>query len=81
MIFYPLTRQLKHPWTGVVENTGVADYMARIMGLDLKDANKRLFVNAEPAFKQKGVTTKLIDTGNNNLVLVLPRAKQSWNYL
>lgn len=61
--------------TGVIENTDVAKHMEEVMGLNLNNANKKLFVDADAAFEQIGATTELKDTGNNNLVLVVTKGE------
>lgn len=45
--------------TGVIENTDIAHYMARVLGVDLTATTNRLFVEAGAAFAQKGAQTKL----------------------
>ncbi|KFN11495.1 alkaline phosphatase family protein [Paenibacillus macerans] len=54
--------------TGVIDNTGVAKYMARVMGLDLDAATDRLFVKAKPAFTAKGATYTLDDKNGKIIV-------------
>ncbi|MEK3824735.1 alkaline phosphatase [Paenibacillus sp. FSL K6-1558] len=44
---------------GVIDNTDVAKYMARVLNLDLDSVSKQLFVPAKQAFTAKGATTKL----------------------
>lgn len=66
--------------TGVIDNTDVAKYTARVLGLDLNAATNRLFVPAEQAFKAKGASYTLdvknakdpkivVTKGNTKLVL------------
>lgn len=59
--------------TGVVENTDIAKYMEEVLGLSLTDATKKLFVDANAAFKAKGASVELKDSGNNNMVLVVKK--------
>lgn len=54
--------------TGVIDNTDVAKYMARVMGLDLDAATARLFVKAKPAFTAKGATYTLDDKNGKIIV-------------
>ncbi|RPI71867.1 MAG: alkaline phosphatase, partial [Desulfobacteraceae bacterium] len=42
--------------TGVVENTDIALYMEKILGLNLKAATDKLFVNAKKPLESKGAT-------------------------
>ncbi|AWB46863.1 alkaline phosphatase [Paenibacillus sp. CAA11] len=44
--------------TGVIDNTDVAKYMARVLGLDLNKVSQQLFVPAKQAFEAKGATFK-----------------------
>lgn len=52
--------------TGTVENTDIAKYMAKSMGVSLEQATNQLFVRANPAFEAKGAKAVL---ENNNTVL------------
>lgn len=54
--------------TGVIDNTDVAKYMARVLGLDLEATTERLFVRAKGAFTAKGATYKL-DTENSKVIV------------
>lgn len=51
---------------GVIDNTDVAKYMARVLGLDLESTSKQLFVPAKQAFTAKGATYKLDLTDAKN---------------
>jgi len=58
--------------TGTVENTDIATYMEKAMGLDLKSTTNRLFIKARPAFEAKGATVEfdnLTDVKNHVLVV------------
>jgi len=54
--------------TGVIDNTDVAKYMARVLGLDLGAVTERLFVKAKPAFAAKGAAYTL-DVKNAKVVV------------
>lgn len=57
--------------TGVVQNTDIAKYMARLLGVDFAKVNRDLFVEANKAFALKSATsTVLKDTPNVQLVVV-----------
>lgn len=51
---------------GVIDNTDVAKYMARVLDLDLDSVSKQLFVPAKQAFIAKGATYKLDLTDAKN---------------
>ncbi|GAS83318.1 alkaline phosphatase [Paenibacillus amylolyticus] len=51
---------------GVIDNTDVAKYMARVLDLDLDSVSKQLFVPAKQAFTAKGATYKLDLTDAKN---------------
>lgn len=51
---------------GVIDNTDVAKYMARVLNLDLASVNKQLFVPAKQAYAAKGATYKLDLTDAKN---------------
>ena len=51
---------------GVIDNTDVAKYMARVLNLDLDSVSKQLFVPAKQAFTAKGATYKLDLTDAKN---------------
>lgn len=55
--------------TGVVDNTDIAFYMAKLTGTSLKEATDKLFVSAGPAFKAKGAQVSFTDSGNKNYVI------------
>lgn len=54
--------------TGVIDNTDVAKYMARVLGLDLGAVTEKLFVKAKPAFAAKGAAYTL-DVKNAKVVV------------
>lgn len=60
--------------TGTVENSDIATYMEKAMGLDLSTATDRLFVKASAAFASKGATVEFDNkTDVNNPVLVVKK--------
>lgn len=58
---------------GVIENTDIAKYMERILGLNLQETTKKLFVPAEAAFPARGARAKWDDSDPNNPVFVVTR--------
>ncbi len=50
---------------GVIENTDIAKYMARILDVSLEEATKQLFVPARGAFEAKGATVVWEDNQGN----------------
>lgn len=59
--------------TGVVENTQIADYIAKNLGINLTDVNKKLFMDTEEAFKSKGASVTVDYSDLNNLVLTVEK--------
>lgn len=60
--------------TGTVENTDIAKYMEKAMGVDLKAATDKLFVKARTAFEAKGATVEFDNiTDAKNPVLVVKK--------
>ncbi|MCX8129034.1 MAG: alkaline phosphatase [Clostridia bacterium] len=59
--------------TGVVENTDIAKYVAKVMGVDLDKTTERLFVSAKPAYESKGATAELDVTDEQNPVFVVTK--------
>ncbi|HYE82532.1 MAG TPA: alkaline phosphatase [Clostridia bacterium] len=60
--------------TGTVENTDIAVYMEKAMGLDLSAASEKLFVDAKTAFEAKGAAVVFDNkTDANNPVLVVKK--------
>lgn len=56
---------------GVIENTDIAKYMARVLGLNLDTTSKKLFVPAKQAYTAKGATYKLnLDDAKNPKIIV-----------
>jgi alkaline phosphatase len=56
--------------TGVIENTDVAKYMERVLGLNLSEASSKLFVPARDAFSAKGAQVVWEDNSGNPYVSV-----------
>jgi alkaline phosphatase len=60
--------------TGTVENTDIAKYMEKAMGLSLSKTTEKLFVNAKTAFEAKGAAVELdTATDANNPVLIVTK--------
>ncbi|MNC41658.1 hypothetical protein D3C75_904330 [compost metagenome] len=55
---------------GVIENTDVAKYMARVLGVSLDDASKQLFVPARSAFEAKEANVVWEDNQGNPYITV-----------
>lgn len=55
--------------TGVVDNTDVARYMEKVLGLNLRETTAKLFVRAVPAFKALGATVWWDESAPCNPVL------------
>lgn len=66
--------------TGVVENTYIAEYIAKNMGFNLDDINKQLFVNTEDAFKAKGAEVTIDYSDINNLVLIVEKGENTYTF-
>ncbi|MFC6333826.1 alkaline phosphatase [Paenibacillus septentrionalis] len=63
--------------TGVVENTDVAFYMARKLGVDLNEASKKLFVSAREAFEQKGAEVSWNNKDLYNPIVVITKGNDT----
>lgn len=60
--------------TGTVENTDIAVYMEKAMGLDLSKTTDALFVKARTAFESKGATVEYDNkTDSKNPVLIVKK--------
>jgi len=55
--------------TGTVENTDIAVYMEKAMGLNLSESTDRLFVKARDAFESNGAKVSFDNSDVNNPVL------------
>ncbi|MEQ4485083.1 alkaline phosphatase [Cohnella silvisoli] len=62
---------------GVVENTDLAKYMARVLGVDLAQTTKKLFVSAKEAYTAKGASFELDQTDVNNPVVVVKKGSNT----
>ncbi|WP_040213557.1 alkaline phosphatase [Clostridium polynesiense] len=60
---------------GVVDNTEVGRYMARVLGLDLDKTSERLFVNAKEAFEDAEITMDTSD--KDNPILKVKKGKKT----
>jgi alkaline phosphatase len=64
---------------GVVDNTDIAKYIARVLGLDLAALNKQLFVPARSALEAKGATVEFDNvTDPLNPVLVVTKGSDTY---
>lgn len=59
--------------TGVIENTDIARYMERLLGVNLEETTKKLFVPARKAFEAMGAKVEWDDRVPNNPVVVVTR--------
>ncbi|MPM07240.1 hypothetical protein SDC9_53546 [bioreactor metagenome] len=59
--------------TGTVENTDIAVYMEKAMGLDLDQATDRLFVKARDVFESKGAKVEFNNSDVNNPVFIVEK--------
>ncbi len=60
--------------TGTAENTDIATYMEKAMGVDLSRATEKLFVKARIAFESKGATVEYDNTTDvKNPVLIVKK--------
>ena len=60
--------------TGTVENTDIATYMEKAMGIDLNKSTEKLFVKARTAFEAKGATVEFDNkTDSKNPVLIVKK--------
>ena len=59
--------------TGTVQNTDIAAYMEKAMGLDLVAVTDKLFIKARSAFEAKGAAVVLDNTDPKNLVLIVKK--------
>jgi len=55
--------------TGTIENTDIAVYMEKAMGLSLNEATAKLFVRARDAFEANGAKVTYVNSDINNPVL------------
>ncbi|MDF2936720.1 MAG: alkaline phosphatase [Paenibacillaceae bacterium] len=55
---------------GVIENTDVAKYMARMLNVSLDETTKQLFVPARGAFEAKGASVTWEDNQGNSFITV-----------
>lgn len=59
--------------TGVIENTDIAGYMANVLGVNLDETTKKLFVPAVKVFEEKGAIINWDNTDAENPVLVVTK--------
>ncbi len=59
--------------TGVIDNTDIAKYMERAMGLDLAETSRELFVPARSAFEKEGATVEWDAADAQNPVVVVSK--------
>ncbi len=61
--------------TGTIENTDLARYMEKVMGVSLESTTRQLFVPARKAFEAKGATVRFDTSDAKNPVLVAVKGK------
>lgn len=66
---------------GVVENTDVGKYMARVLGLNLDQTTKRLFVNAKEAFQEAGANATIDASDTDNPVIKVTKGNKTLELL
>lgn len=66
---------------GVVENTDVGKYMARVIGLNLDETTNRLFVNAKEAFNAVGANVTIDTSDIDNPVLKVKKGNRTLELL
>ncbi len=59
--------------TGVIDNTDIAKYMEKVLGLNLDDTSKKLFIPARSAFEKQGATVQWDAADAQNPVLVVTK--------
>jgi alkaline phosphatase len=62
---------------GLVDNTEIAHVMAKAMGFELEAIDKKLFLDAEKAFKKIGAKTRVDVTDPENPVLLITRGSKT----
>ncbi len=63
---------------GVVENTQIAEYIAKNLGINLDDLNKKLFVDASDTFKSKGADVTIDYSDIYNAVLRVEKGENTY---
>ena len=63
--------------SGTVQNTDIAKYMAKAMGVNLDEASQKLFVVAETAFEAKGAKVSTDASDEKNPVLVVQKGSDA----
>jgi len=69
-VYSPINDRL----TGVIENTDIARYMERVLGLNLQETTKKLFVPARTAFEARGARVIWDNSDPHNPVVVVIRS-------
>lgn len=62
---------------GVVENTEVGKYMARVLGLNLDETSNRLFLNAKKAFEEIGANAIIDASDIDNPVIKVTKGNKT----
>ena len=63
--------------SGTVQNSDIAKYMAKAMGVNLDEASQKLFVVAETAFEAKGAKVSTDASDEKNPVLVVQKGSDA----
>lgn len=66
--------------TGVVENTQIADYISKYLGINLNDVNKKLYLNTDQAFKANGASVTVDASDSNNPVLIVKKGENTYTF-
>ena len=64
-----------HRLTGVVENTDIAKYMEKVLGLNLSVTANKLFVPARSSFEAKGATVSWDNSDPKNPVIIATKGE------
>ncbi|MCX7709146.1 MAG: alkaline phosphatase [Clostridia bacterium] len=73
VVLYAYHPKNEYKLSGVIDNTDIAKYTAEVLGLDLEDATKKLFVPVKTAFEAKGAKVTWDETDVNNPVVVVTK--------
>lgn len=77
IVLYVYANNYANQLTGTIQNTDIANYSAKAMGLDLATASAKLFV-PQSALTARGFTVTLDDSDKTNLVLVLTKGGKTF---
>ncbi|CEM63061.1 alkaline phosphatase [Treponema phagedenis] len=72
----PAVRKLQ----GTIFNHQIGEYIAEVLGVNLNDLTKKLFIEAKPALEKKGAKVEWVETGTDKHELIVKKSGKTYRF-